>query len=229
MIKIESAEELNHAVTMLSAAEDPSRWGTNKGRTTYLRNNMDIRRCPKNGSSSILQVYGAYLKSQGLPGFDMGLNYVAHHARPTPELLDRTPGIEKYQFRIDSYRVTIKRDPIDRIISAVKYIYKTYGGNDNPDPKEVNRFLEIGDLNSNHHFWPQSYFLMDRNVYDRIVDISELDDFIIELCEKNRLEYDPNVFRDNRTTDRITVDDLSSMAYNRLKEHYKIDYDNGWY
>ena len=97
------------------------------------------------------------------------------------------------------------------------------------DAKEVDKFLNIVDLNANHHFWSQTYYLMDRNVYDRILDITELDDYIIELCEKFKFDYDPIVYNSNSTSRNITVDDLSSTTYNKLKDYYKIDYDNGWY
>ena len=229
MIKIESAEDLNYAVTMLTWGEDTSLYGSLKTRTTYLKNNIDVRRAPKNGGTSIVRLYAEYLKSQGLPGFDDNLNHITHHLRPKPELLDRSPEIKMYQFRTGSYRVTIKRDPIKRALSAAKYLYKTFGANDNPDAKEVDKFLNIVDLNANHHFWSQTYYLMDRNVYDRILDITELDDYIIELCEKFKFDYDPIVYNSNSTSRNITVDDLSSTTYNKLKDYYKIDYDNGWY
>lgn len=227
--KIETAEDLNYAVNMLSYGETETGYGSKRRRTTYIKNDLDIRRAPKNGSSSIVRVYAEYLKSQGLPGFGDNLNHLTHHLKPRPELLDRTPGLEDYQFRVGSYRVTIKRDPIERALSAAKYLYKSLGENDDPDPKEVDKFLNICDLNANHHFWSQTYYLMDRNVYDRIVDITELDDYIIELCEKLRYDYDPVKFNDNSTSRKITVADLSTSTYNKLKDYYKIDYDNGWY
>ena len=146
-------------------------------------------------------------------------------------------------FRRNSFKVAIKRDPVERFISAVTYMQKQIPD----DVYKVTRLLsetvdyrkltleeiligvEEGWIND-IHLVPQFYYFGKYNQYDKVYSLEETGDFI-----KFLINYKPHPVLNNNKRylnihlNKTTPIEISSYLKNRIKKLYEQDYDEGWY
>lgn len=194
----------------------------------YLPNNVDIRLCPKNGMSTIKEIFRIH------KGHDqyVGRSYRYSKVKEFGDQLD-------LPFRKGSYRIAVRRDPLDRFKSACEYIMREraehirLGRFDLPEIssniEDVISAIEAGSM-KNNHFYTQTWYMGKPQDYDMVVHINELDKllgFINEACELNltprQLDTKMNV-----SSLKLYNDGLTRIQQMRVKKLYEKDYKNGW-
>lgn len=146
-------------------------------------------------------------------------------------------------FRRNSYRIAIKRDPVQRFISAVSYLDKVKL---EPNYVRVKKsYIDLSDVNKDdidsvldafenqtlrdEHFFSQTYFMGHPNDYDKVYDITEVPELLEWLTKKTSPKIPIVDFWENKTKgtpDRIELTDSQQM---RIIKMYAKDYANGWY
>lgn len=138
-----------------------------------------------------------------------------------------------------SYKVCIKRDPVERFLSCYtdKIIRESYINNfnitidellDNWDCLKSGREdpLKPGTYYLENHFLPQTYYIgNDKNYYDRVFDISEISTSVKEFLE-DKLKC---ILPDLHTRKQNKKPSLTESNIKKIKEIYSVDYQNGWY
>jgi len=156
----------------------------------YRKEFIDFRTCPKNGSTSIKELYLKTLSPKELYNYE---NYVKTSTHEPLNWRQRLIWFYADQFdmpfRKNSIRFAIRRDPLDRFKSAVEMLQaqskiakvdpdinvdgfdKSYKGYSSV--KEVLDKLESNEI-VNAHFWTQTYYMGHPSQYDYVYDISEM-------------------------------------------------------
>jgi len=195
----------------------------------YFPNNIDVRLCPKNGMSSLKEIFRIH------KGHDDYVGRTYRYRRVT-EMADQF----NLPFRKNSYRIAVRRDPLDRFKSACEYIVRERADHiklgrphDLPHIAEnieaVLSEIEVGSLRNNH-FYTQSWYMGNPRDYDMVVHIDELDRliaFLDEACELNLTEEQLNT-RKNESKFKLYNDGLTRIQQLRVKKLYEKDYKNGW-
>ena len=195
----------------------------------YFPNNIDVRMCPKNGMSSLKELHRI--------------------TRGVGEYIGRVDRLNKVRtfgdqfdipFRKDSYRIAVRRDPVDRFKSACEYIVANHAkyikngrGGELPSlDEELDMVLDKIETGAtkNNHFYTQSWYLGKPSDYDMVVHIDELDQLMVFLNEACELGLSENQLKihDNKTTMKMYGDALTHMQRRRIKKLYRRDYENGW-
>lgn len=199
----------------------------------YFPNNIDVRICPKNGmttlKSALRKIYG--MEHMG----HVTGNYNYRYRRVTEE----ADGFN-LPFRKNSFKIAIRRDPIDRFKSACEFIQKErsfFIRNGRPeDLPEISQKLEEvieavkNQTIKNNHFFTQTWYLGEKSQYDMIYHIDEMPKllaFIGETCGVDN-EVDFVKIHENKTNLKLYNEALTDEVINDLKELYKKDYLNWW-
>jgi len=191
----------------------------------YFPNNIDVRICPKNGMSSVKEALRRSSDSRKVQG-----------------LVDRVLSVKKHAdqfdlpFRKGSYRIAIRRDPIDRFKSACEFIqsaraFYIKNGRDLPDISlEIDRVIDDMEqgLVKNSHFYTQSWYMGHPDDYDMVYHISEIPKLLDFLQEACTIERDISEVHENRTTMKLYNDAISPEHLVKLRNFYLKDYKNGW-
>jgi len=202
----------------------------------YFPNNIDVRICPKNGMSSLKKAYRIVKGREGdsKTGLIYG-NYV-----------DRYNNVRQHgylgdlPFRKGSFRIAVRRDPIDRFKSACKFILQERAyfikhgrANDLPEISElldeVIKSVYNGTV-KNNHFYSQSWYMGVPEDYDMVVHISELDQalgFIQEACEVDASNTLIKL-HENKTHLKLYTDAICEEQMQQLYDLYAKDFKNGW-
>lgn len=195
----------------------------------YFPNNIDVRLCPKNGMSSIKELYRIYRGHDEYVGRKYRMDYVKNHSCQF-----------EMPFRKNSYRIAVKRDPVDRFKSACEYILANQAkyiksGRLNELPsldKELDTVLDKieGGLLKNNHFYTQSWYMNSTHDYNLIVHIDELSQLMVFLNESSGLGLSPDQLDiwDNKTSLKMYGDVLTEQQVRRIKKLYWRDYESGW-
>ena len=147
----------------------------------YFPNNVDVRLCPKNGMSSIKELFRVHRKHDEYVGRSYRYDYVKREG----DQLD-------LPFRPGSFRIAVRRDPVDRFKSACEYILQNRAdhiangrANDLPEISsqldEVIDSIESGSV-KNNHFYTQTWYMGRPDDYDMVVHILSVGDCRLELC-----------------------------------------------
>lgn len=195
----------------------------------YFPNNIDVRMCPKNGMSTLKELHRI---NRGVD------EYIGR--------IDRLSKVRKegdqfdIPFRKGSYRIAVRRDPVDRFKSACEYIVANHAkyireGRVDELPSldaELDVVLdriEDGTI-KNNHFYTQSWYLGNPSDYDMVVHIDELSQLMVFLNEAAELNLSPDQLDiwDNKTTLKMYGDSVTIMQRRRIKKLYRRDYENGW-
>jgi hypothetical protein len=193
-------------------------------RTLYFDNNIDLRLCPKNGNQTLQYIWGQLHLNK-----DSRCN-TALRKELYEELLQQNKIEEgEFLFRKGSYRVAVKRDPVERVLSSAKYILRTRLNIKNPSVDMIEELLNDADFETDFHFLPQTFWMGTQNLYNEIYSIRKLDN-LVDFIEKDypwlgKIK-DKNK---NISESKIKVKDLSNSTIRRWINIYMIDYDNGWY
>jgi hypothetical protein len=200
----------------------------------YFPNNIDVRICPKNGMSSLKE---AYRRLHG--------NHVADDGLVYGNYVDRYTNVRKYgytsdlPFRKNSFRIAVRRDPIDRFKSACKFILQERAyfirhgrANDLPEISEVLDDVIDSVYNStikNNHFYTQTWYMGKPEDYDMVVHISELNKALAFIEEATgRKSGSLSNLHENKTTLKLHNDAISAEQLQKLYDLYAKDFKNGW-
>jgi len=207
----------------------------------YFNDDIDIRLCLKNGYTTLKSVWG--------------IKYDLEHYKKRPDVNSVPTAKDRYHwamtkqdiwdqpFRRGSYRIAIKRDPVERFISAVSYLdsvkiernflnhKKSYIDLTNVNKEDIDSVLDAFDNQTlrDEHFFSQSYFMGHPDQYDKVYYLHEMKDLLQWLEKKIKPELPLTGLWKNKTqgTDsRITLTDAQQM---RIIKMYAKDYSNGWY
>ena len=196
-------------------------------RTLYFENLVDVRLCTKNGNTTLRNVWSQLFTGEDVHCSTSTRKHLIHE---TADLGILEPGGARVNFfRKHSYRVAVKRDPIDRALSAAKYLCKVRLGIEDPDITLVEELLSIASSEVDHHFLPQTYWMGSINLYDEVYDLQTLNVMIEWLEQDFDYKYPVTVKMHNVSSKSINVSHLSDSTIKRLYKMYEIDYDNGWY
>lgn len=208
----------------------------------YFNDDIDIRLCLKNAYTTLRYAWCAC-------GGD--IEYILSNPRniSSPSALDRYVRAMRHQdiwdqpFRRGSYRIAVKRDPVQRFISTVSYLdsvkveanflnhKKSYIDLTSVNRDDIDFVLDAFDQQTlrDEHFFSQSYFMGHPDQYDKVYDITEVHELLSWLTKKCKPEVSiANVWRNKtkNTNQRIALTDAQQL---RIIKLYAKDYANGWY
>jgi len=192
----------------------------------YFPNNIDVRMCPKNGMSTLKEAY----------------RRVCGHRLAEP-LTERIINVSKkcdmfdIPFRKGSYRIAVRRDPIDRFKSACEFImdsraYYIKMGKFLPDIAleldQVIDDLEQGKYRDNH-FYTQTYYMGLPQDYDMVYHIDELPNLLAFLQDATETDRDDLIsLHENKTKLKLYNGAIDPEHMTKLRNFYLKDYINGW-
>ena len=207
----------------------------------YLNNNIDIRLCLKNGYTTLKAVWSIM----------HDLEYYKEHSdsSSSPTAVDRYIWAMRKQdmwdqpFRRGSYRIAIKRDPIERFISAVSYLdsvklernflnrKKEYIDLTNVNKEDIDSVLDAFDNQTlrDEHFFSQSYFMGHPDQYDKVYYLHEMKDMLKWLEKKLKPELPFTGLWKNKAQNTDNSVKLTDVQQLRIIKMYAKDYANGWY
>lgn len=224
LIRLLSTEENIEGVKQFNVAD--------KFDTLYFPNKLDVRLTAKNACSTLKNIQA---ERDNIRYDDTVKHFGEKHRRQDYLFYKRHNMIEEdgnYRFRKNSTRICVKRDPVERVLSATKYIYKMKKRQHNPSLRDVIFFLDNFNISMDAHLQPQSTWLGDDQArFDRVYTMDQVDDLRREIILSYGLVYieEKHLVHYNRSRSPITVDDLPESTVSRIKKIYEIDYDNGWY
>lgn len=207
----------------------------------YFNEDIDIRLCLKNGYTTLRTAWQSC--------YDMDYYMGRWKTTDMPGAYDRYHWAMKFQdiwdqpFRRGSYRIAIKRDPVERFISAVSYLdnvkleprytknKKSYIDLTNVNKDDIDSVLDAFDNQTlrDEHFFSQSYFMGHPNDYDKVYDISEMSELLIWLTKKCKPKKPIENTWQNKTKNTDSRIELTDKQTMRVIKLYAKDYANGWY
>lgn len=180
--------------------------------------NIDIYLCPKCGTNSAR--YASYKFNNG----ELEVPNIRDLTRSDYDVLKMGPfSVLNYkEERSDSIKVAIKRDPLERFISAFSWYNHKYG-----DIQKIITKKSLDDtimsIPDDVHYLPQSAFYgNDISKYDHVIYSSELRNLILEITS-----VDLGPLHKGQTTLEYEVPTEEQII--KIKNLYKMDYENGYY
>tara|TARA_R110000868_G_scaffold282471_3_gene542748 strand:+ start:1768 stop:2457 length:690 start_codon:yes stop_codon:yes gene_type:complete len=220
----------------------------------YFNNDIDLRVCLKNAYTTMRTAWlwcgKTDLRFKDEDYQEILHRYTGHSGHGSSP--SRYRECMKYQdiwnipFRRGSYKIAIRRDPVERFKSAVSHlnrtrIHKDYSSEEGKEYidlthvtiDDIDKVLDAMDnqLIRDEHFFSQTYFMGMPNDYDKIYNLNEVGDLLKWVQKKcpPRLGVDITSLWANKTKDtesRITLTPEQTM---RVIKFYAKDYANGWY
>lgn len=224
----------------------------------YFPSDIDIRLCPKNASVSIKHAWyftlvdkSEYTNPDGGLSCAIGENY-------RKEKVEKLSSFRAYPFRKNSTRIAIKRDPVERFLSAACYFthnQKLYNNHlyskehyernfilrnkELPNyPKQefksvpdIINALENGVI-KDIHFFSQTHYLGHPDDYDYVFDINNLSplwDLMNERCYPKRKLINKELIRNMSNVNKKLKDTVSEKDKELIREFYERDYRRGWH
>ena len=145
-------------------------------------------------------------------------------------------------FRKNSIRFAIKRDPVKRFLSCVDHLNRQYhvkNASIRPYPakgfsslEEAITAIEKGNV-MNWHFLTQTYFYGDKNKYNYVYDLTDMDQAISHMLEIINPPWSENKknqiinLRENKSIKGLSLE-VTHDIIERIKILYRIDYESGW-
>lgn len=180
--------------------------------------NIDIYLCPKCGTNSAR--YASYKFNNG----ELEVPNVRDLTRLDYDVLKMGPSsiLNYKKERSDSIKVVIKRNPVERFISALAWYNYKYGDIKKTVQKETVDLVLLKTPND-IHFFPQSAFYGDDiSKYDHVIYPSELRNLILEITS-----VDLGPLHKGQTTLEYEVPTEEQITM--IKKLYHMDYENGYY
>jgi len=180
--------------------------------------NIDIYLCPKCGTNSAR--YASYKFNNG----ELEVPNIRDLTSLDYDVLKMGPSsiLNYKEERSDSIKVAIKRDPLERFISALAWYNYKYGDIKKTVQKET---VDLALLKTPNdiHFFPQSAFYGDDiSKYDHVIYPSELRNLILEITS-----VDLGPLHKGQTTLEYEVPTEEQITM--IKKLYQMDYENGYY
>ena len=162
----------------------------------YFPNNIDVRMCPKNGMSTLKE---AYRRVKDLRT-DESLSSRVNNVSMKCDMFD-------IPFRKGSYRIAVRRDPIDRFKSACEFIMdaRSYYIKEGKFLPEIGLELDqvIDDLEQgkyrDNHFYTQTYYMGIPQDYDMVYHIDELPKLLAFLQDATECDRELTHIHENKT------------------------------
>jgi len=165
---------------------------------------IDFYLAPKCGTNTIK--YAAYL-------YEGGQKVVNDVRDATYDVLAIKGGhIEYTEEREDSIKIVVKRDPVGRFISALRWYNQKYSQNLTVDEA-------IDNPPNDPHFYTQTHFYGDPSKYDHIIHMSEINDMIKKYTGKKF----GKIHKGRQSSDQIN---LTNEQIEKIEKYYEIDYEN---
>ena len=191
----------------------------------YFPNNIDVRMCPKNGMSTLKE---AYRRVKDLRT-DESLSSRVNNVSMKCDMFD-------IPFRKGSYRIAVRRDPIDRFKSACEFIMdaRSYYIKEGKFLPEIGLELDqvIDDLEQgkyrDNHFYTQTYYMGIPQDYDMVYHIDELPKLLAFLQDATETDRDLTGLHENKTKLKLYNGAIDSEHMTKLRNFYLKDYINGW-
>lgn len=189
----------------------------------YFNGNIDVRICPKNAMTTIKHMAWQFEKLE---------ETAIHRVKMVREKCDRI----NPPFRKGSIRYAIKRDPIERFLSAYRFLKKDYANTISID--QTLDKLETGDHDYEPHYMSQSYFLGVPEDYDHVYDIKDTNKILNAIWYNRSTTEDDSILESfvqevhmNKTHDQkhLGAFDVTDEQRDRILELYDIDYKRGWH
>lgn len=217
--------------------------------TLYFDNNIDVRLCAKNGCTTLKHLRflmdGKDPKTlQQILDDEKHLEeilslsrYGVNQRKRSHDRYDRLAQLDhvtkhSFQFRKDSYRIAVKRDPIERAISSATYVFSRFTGHYNPNLNDIINILNNFRIHENNHYMPQFMYMGSPKMYDEVYDIKDLNKLTGYLIKNKdeKTSFYPEFFNGhkNASANKFTRDDLPHKTIERIKHIYAIDYALGW-
>jgi len=221
---------------------------------TYFGHNIDVRLAPKCGCKTLNKMYWRAHKLELMN--EIFPDYQTIEPSSTAGwwhlMAVRTHGdYLNLPFRKNSIRYAIKRNPVERFLSAVEYVAQNYYDSENRKYKfqpygsnvinlkmySLSSILEmiIKRRHQDIHYAPMYYFYGDKKQYDYVFDLSELRDLIQEIMNECGIR-DPSIveqfvsMHENKTQNRIfpSIKQLTKTQLRTIEKLVSIDFENGW-
>ena len=214
----------------------------------YFNEELDVRICLKNGYTTMRTAWVSYTDTLSFTrcvddGIIKNGKILCHYGYGSAQA--RLPEIMKKQdiwnipFRKNSYRVAIKRNPVQRFISAVTYLDK-----EKQIIKTVKSYIDLSKISlhdidtiidgleqgtiKDEHFWSQTYFMGKVSDYNKVYDITELGDLLQYLDDKCDMKVPVSDLWRNKTKGSSKRVVLTKEQEERVIKLYAKDYANGW-
>jgi hypothetical protein len=192
-------------------------------RTLYFDNLVDVRLCNKNGNTSLRKVW-----SQLYKGDETGCSRETRKYFYEMYLKKGFIESNEYMFRKNSYRIAVKRDPIERAISAAKHLCKIRLCLE-PNISLIEDILSIASPTIDYHFLSQTHWMGNINLYHNVYDLQDLNSMVEWIENDSKYQYPLKIKKYNISDSTIGKNDISNNIIKMLYKMYEIDYDNGWY
>ena len=172
--------------------------------------NLDFYLCPKCGTNTIR--YAQYV-------YNGGTETISDHRDDSYSLVSlNRDNVEYIDERATAIKIAVKRDPVERFISALRWHNHKHDLN-----------LSVEDVLSDNtvpeqspHFIPQSYFYGNNpEKYDHIIYMHEVTNMILTLTGKDV----GTIHKGQQLAAAITI---TSQQQKLIKNHYAVDYENGY-
>lgn len=204
----------------------------------YFPHNVDFVLCPKNAHTTVRVFHNAIVGVKRKVKNFKPVHEGAQNWR-TQQCMNFSD-ITNYPFRKDSFKVAIKRDPVMRFCSTIntleqgKISLNSRKYKSGESLETVISRLESGQL-FDTHLLPQNYYMGDKSKYDRVYDISEVEEFLNFCVTELKMKPHSKFYtegngkqRYNKTDSQSIYDQLSLNQIDRIKAVYQKDYDGGW-
>lgn len=180
--------------------------------------NIDIYLCPKCGTNSAR--YASYKFNNG----ELEVPNIRDLTRSDYDVLRMGPfSVLNYkEERSDSIKIAIKRDPLERFISAFSWYNHKYGDIQKIITKKSLDDTIISPPNDVHYLPQSAFYGDDISKYDHVIYPSELRNLILEITS-----VDLGPLHKGQTTLEYEVPTEEQIIM--IKKLYQMDYENGYY
>lgn len=213
----------------------------------YFGPDIDVRLCLKNAYTTLRTAWVAYHPAIDTKTFLFNKEGQLFHdgyggTQSRYEDIMRQQDLWDIPFRYGTERIAVKRDPVKRFISAVSYLDQIKIAENHMENKKsyidltevtIDDIDHILDALEKHHlrdehFFTQSWFLGDKNQYDRIYDITEVNKLLEYLDSKVTMRAPVKNLWKNKTKGTDKRIELTKDQEIRVVKLYAKDYANGW-
>ena len=195
----------------------------------YFNDDIDIRICLKNGSKTLLKAW-AIINNTSSPKPEHRYQFIMQNQN----LLDPP-------FRPDSYRIAIKRDPVERFLSTVNMISLENWNDQWLDSKWNKNLKSLVDSNNisktienlktgkikDHHFMSQTHYMGKSSDYDKVYYVHELPELLKWLEKKTKITASISDLWVNKAIPKHN--NLTEIEKLKILNLYNMDCVNGWH
>ena len=196
----------------------------------YFNEDIDIRICLKNGSKTLLKAW-AIVNNTSIPKPEDRYQFIMQNQN----LLDPP-------FRAGSYRIAIKRDPVERFLSTVNMVslenwndrWLNSKWNENLktliDSNNISKTIENLKANKikDQHFMSQTHYMGKSSDYDKVYYVHELPELLKWLEKKTKVTTSISDLWVNKAIPKYN-NNLSEIDKLKILNLYNMDCANGWH